>query len=126
RHGLIADWGFAFCGEFRDQGGRIRGLAHLLSQVLWLIDFFGVAKEIVNIFDSRAGENPFATYAAMFSLEIGQQFHVQFISGGEVGVAAFASERVMAESIPIKACHSEPGAGGDDSTIAFGVFGAFT
>ena len=52
-------------------------MTHLLSQGLRLLDFFGVAKEIVNIFDAWSGENPFGTYAAMFSLEIGTLVRVE-------------------------------------------------
>ena len=81
-------------------------MTHLLLQLLGLVDFLGVAKKIINVLDSWSGENPFATYAAMFSLEIGQQLHFQFISGREVGVTALASEGMVAESIPIKTCHT--------------------
>ena len=62
----------------------------------------------------------------MFSLEIVQQLNFQFISGREVGMAAFASEGMMTKSIPIHAGYSESSACGDDGAIAFGIVGAFT
>src|SRR2546422_11723933 len=88
RHGLIADWGFAFCGEFRDQGGRIRGLAHLLSQVLWLVGFFWVAEGNLKIFYFPGGEKTFANYRGLFFPAKRQKIHFPFFFLGEVKVDA--------------------------------------
>src|SRR5207245_8889404 len=62
----------------------------------------------------------------LFLLTIAQQFHLELISGREVGVHALAREGMVPEPIPIKARDSKPGPRRDHRSIALCIFGSFT
>src|SRR6266849_339096 len=101
------------------------GRVHLLSQPLRLLRFACVPKKIVDILDSRPGKNSLVTDATVFLLKVSEQLHFQIIPGCEVGVSAFACKRMMPESIPIEARHSESGASRDHGPVSFGIFCTF-
>ena len=86
--------------------------------------FLRIAEKVVDVLDARPGKNSLTADAAVFFQEIGQQLDFQIVPGREVGVPAFAGERMMPEAIPVKARHAQAGAGGDHGAIAFRILRA--
>src|SRR5208283_2252935 len=80
-------------------------------QPIRFIRLMRIPEKIVNIPDPGPRENSLATDAPIFFLKVFQQLHFEIVPGREVGVSSLASERMMAEAIPVKPRHTQSGSG---------------
>src|SRR5215467_8233976 len=106
RHCLLANGCFAFERKLRNQRWGISRSIELLTKPGRFFGLACVAKKFVDAPYSRARENSFATDAAVFLLEVDEQFSLYGISRSEVRVSALAGEGMVAESIPIESGHA--------------------
>src|SRR5262249_62255169 len=93
-------------------------LTQLVSQPGRFLTPPGVAEELVDVVQPRAGDHALVADVGESGQQVTQQFRLQLVTRGEIGVAAFAGEGVMPRAVPIKSRLSEPGPGGDNGGLA--------
>src|SRR5262245_670878 len=93
-------------------------LTQLVSQPGRLLTPPGVAEELVDVVQPRAGAHTLVADVGESGQQVTQQFRLQLVTRGEIGVAAFAGEGVMPRAVPIKSRLPEPGPGGDNGGVA--------
>ena len=120
--GFEADGAGAILGALADDGVGIFG-GEAVFEPLRFVEFFDVAEVGVDILDADSGDDALEADAAVDTLpQLLKEGDLAIGSRGEVAVSAFGGDGAVDLAIPDEEGFAEAGAGGDQASMAFGVW----
>ena len=97
---------------------------HFIGDGVQFLATAGIAEKFVDIFDAKAGGDPFGTDMAVLLDEIFEQRDLKFVPRCKIRMSPLAGPDMVFVAIPVKSSLAQSGAGRDDAAVAFGSGGA--